>query len=46
LVKSLHGEVEVPVEFGLFGDSPRQLGLHGDALAAREAAAAQLCLLS
>jgi hypothetical protein len=46
LLQRLEGAVERAVEFGLLGDGLRQFGLHGGALAAREAAAPQLCLLS
>jgi hypothetical protein len=38
----LKGAIECPVEFGLFGEGPRELRLDGSALAAREVAAPQL----
>src|SRR5215471_149950 len=41
-LQCLESEVEAAIELGLLGDGARQLGLHGGALAAREAAPAQL----
>ena len=40
-LQRLKSEVEAAIELGLLGDGARQLGLHGGALASREAAAAQ-----